>query len=136
MFATRFVRCFLTLAVLFCWPLAVRAQTITLTNGVQKYASLASTTVNMSGRCELWVTNSSTPLSGCTINLNSIDAWLFLPGVKPSVVASTYLGQVSVNGASAVADTNVVNGSVLSIDTSLLFHMVKSVGHVCPCPHF
>ena len=46
----------------------------------------------MSGRCEFWVTNSFMPLSGCMINLNSPDAWLFLPGVKPSmVVASTYL---------------------------------------------
>ncbi len=53
------------------------------------------------------MTNATTPLSGCTINLNSVDAWLFLPGVKPSVVASTYLGQVRVNGASAVADSNV-----------------------------
>ena len=87
--------------------LAAGAQTLTITNGVQKYASLTSTTVNMSGKCELWVTNSTTPLSGCTINLNSIDAWLFLPGVKPSVVASTYLGQVRVSGATAVADSNV-----------------------------
>ena len=86
--------------------LAANAQTLTITNGVQKYASLSATTVNMSGRCELWVTNSSAPLSGCTINLNSIDAWLFLPGVKPSAVVSTYLGQVSVNGVAAVADSN------------------------------
>src|SRR6185369_13822807 len=85
----------------------VPAQSITITNGVQKYASLTSTTVNMSGRCELWVTGSSTPLSGCTINLNSTDSWLFLPGVKPSVVASTYLGQVRINGSAAVADSNV-----------------------------
>jgi autotransporter-associated beta strand protein len=84
------------------------AQTITFTNGVQKYASLTSTTVNMSGRGELWVTNSSTPLSGCTINLNSVDAWLFLPGVKPSVAAtSNYLNQIKVSGAAAVADSNV-----------------------------
>src|ERR1043165_4077197 len=83
------------------------AQTITITNGVQKYASLTSTTVNMSGRSELWITNSTTPLASCTINLNSTDAWLFLPAIKPSVVVSTYLGQVRVSGASAVADTNV-----------------------------
>src|SRR5690349_10634077 len=83
------------------------AQTLTITNGVQKYASLTSTTVTMTGKCELWVTNSSAPLSGCTINLNSIDAWLFLPGVKPSVAASTYLSQLRVNGAGAVADSNV-----------------------------
>ena len=86
--------------------LTASAQTITFSNAVQKYASLTSTTVNMSGRCELWVTSSTTPLSGCTINLNSADAWLFLPGIKPSVVASTYLGQVRVSGASAVADSN------------------------------
>src|ERR1039457_959917 len=82
------------------------AQTITFSNGVQKYGSLTNTTVNMSGKCELWATNSSAPLSGCTINLNSVDAWLFLPGVKPSVVASTYLSQVLVSGARAAADSN------------------------------
>ena len=87
-------------------PLAVSAQTLTITNGVQNYASLTNTTVTMSGRCELRVTNASNPLSGCTINLNSIDAWLFLTGVKPSVVVSTYLGQIKVNGARAVADSN------------------------------
>src|SRR5690242_4276894 len=88
-------------------PLLAGAQTLNITNGVQKYGSLAGTTVNMSGKCELWVTNSSNPVSGCTINLNSIDAWLFLPGTKPSVAASTYLGQVRVSGAAAVADSNV-----------------------------
>jgi len=99
-------------------PLLTSAQTLTLTNGVQKYASLTSTTVNMSGVCELWATNSS-PLSGCALNLNSVDAWLFLPNVKPSVVVSSDLSQVKVGGASAVADGNcrVVqygqNGSVV-----------------------
>ena len=96
----------LALMVVASLPLVAGAQTITLTNGVQKYASLTSTTVNLSGRCELWVTNSSTPLSGCTINLNSVDAWLFLPNVKPSVTVSSYLSQVRVNGSSAVAASN------------------------------
>ena len=72
-----------TLFVLFWVPWIALAQTITITNGVQNYASLTSTTVNMSGRCELWVTSSITPLSGCAVNLNSVDAWLFLPGIKP-----------------------------------------------------
>src|ERR1035437_573234 len=45
--------------------------------------------------------------SRLTIHFNSVDAWLFLPGIKPSVVASTYLGQVRVSGAGAVADSNV-----------------------------
>ncbi len=85
-------------------PITSSAQ-LTITNGVQKFASLTSTTVTMSNKCELWVTNSA-PLSGCIINLNSTDAWLFLTGVKPSVVAASYLAQVRVNGAGAVADSN------------------------------
>jgi len=80
---------------------------IVITNGVQTYATLSGATVTMSNRCELRVTSATTPLSGCTINLNSADAWLFLTGVKPSVVASTYLSQVLVSGAAAVADSNV-----------------------------
>lgn len=83
------------------------AQTLTLTSGVQKYGALTNASVDMSGNCELWVTNSRAPLSGSSINLDSIDAWLFIPGVKPSVVASTFLGQVRVSGAPAVADNNV-----------------------------
>ncbi|RPJ00246.1 MAG: hypothetical protein EHM39_05150, partial [Chloroflexi bacterium] len=97
----------LMIAAMAGLSLVANAQTLTITQGVQKYASLASTTVHMSGRCELWVTNSSTPLSGCAINLNSSDAWLFLSGVKPSVVVSAYLGQVRVGGATAVADSNI-----------------------------
>jgi autotransporter-associated beta strand protein len=93
--------------VIISLSLASNAQTITITNGVQKYASLTGYTVTMSNKCELWLTGSSTPLSGCTINLNSADAWLFLSNVKPSVAVSTYLGQVKVSGASAVADSNV-----------------------------
>ncbi len=103
---SRVFKLLIALAVLAGISPAAIAQTLTITNGVQKYASLTSTTVNMSGKCELWVTNSSAPLSGCTINLNSTDSWLFLTGVKPSVVAASYLAQVRVNGASAVADSN------------------------------
>lgn len=79
---------------------------INITNGVQIYGSLSGVTVNMSNRCELQVTNSVNPLSGCTINLNSADAYLVLPGIKPLSVVSTYLGQVRVNGAAAVVDSN------------------------------
>ncbi|HEY5909509.1 MAG TPA: LamG-like jellyroll fold domain-containing protein [Verrucomicrobiae bacterium] len=101
------VRANLFVLLILSWlPLSAGAQTITFSAGVQKYASLTNVTVNMSGRCELWVTNASTPLSGCTINLNSSDAWLFLPAVEPSIAASSYLAQVKVSGASAMADAN------------------------------
>jgi autotransporter-associated beta strand protein len=97
----------LSLAVGAWFPLTASAQTLTITNGIQIYGALTNTTVTMTGRCELWVTDSIAPLSGCTVNLNTVDSWLFIPNVLPSVVASTYLGQVRVNGASAVADSNV-----------------------------
>ena len=95
----------LALMVAACGP-AVFGQSFTVTNGVQTYTGLTNTTVTMSNRCELRVTGTNTPLSGCTINLNSVDAYLVLPGIKPSVVASSFLGQVRVSGAAAVADSN------------------------------
>ena len=99
--------------------LLASGQTLAITNGIQKYGSLAGTSVTVSNRCELWVTNSTKPLSNCTISLNSFDGWLFLPNVKPSVTTATYLGQLRVNGASAVAGSNCrviqygQNGSVV-----------------------
>ncbi|TAL04861.1 MAG: hypothetical protein EPO07_04585, partial [Verrucomicrobia bacterium] len=87
-------------------PLIGAAQTLVVTNGVQTFPGLTNTTVVMSNRCELRITNSASPLSGCTINLNSTDAYLVLPNIKPSVVVSTYLGQVRVSGAAAVVDSN------------------------------
>jgi autotransporter-associated beta strand protein len=89
-----------------CLAFSASAQ-ILITNGVQTYPSLAATTVTMSNRCELWLTNAIAPLTGCTVNLNSTNAWLLLTGIKPSVAVSTYLAQVRVNGAAAVADGNV-----------------------------
>ncbi len=125
----------IVLVAMFAVAPAGTAQILTITNGVQKYASLTGATVTMSNRCELWVTNSTTPLSGCTINLNSIDAWLFLTGVKPSVVASTYLGQIKINNAGAVADSNcrVVqygqNGAVVIPQGSTFQPLTVFTGH-------
>ncbi|HEU5071717.1 MAG TPA: LamG-like jellyroll fold domain-containing protein [Verrucomicrobiae bacterium] len=90
-----------------CLPRLVFGQSLLLTNGVQTYAALTSTVVTMSNTCELRVTNTAAPLTGCIINLNSPDAWLFLTAIKPSAVVAVYLGQVRVNGAAAVADGNV-----------------------------
>lgn len=82
------------------------AQTLTLANDSQSYATLTNTTVTMTGRSELRITGATTPLSGCTINLNSTDAWFYMTAIKPSVVNSTYLSQIKVNGAAAVLNTN------------------------------
>jgi autotransporter-associated beta strand protein len=97
----------LLLAVLILFPLFARAQTLNITNSIQSYNTLTNTTVTMSGRCELWVTATNDPIPGCVINLTSPDAWFFLPGIRPSVVASTYLSQIQVNGVGAVSGGNV-----------------------------
>ena len=96
----------LVLALLVLSPRSVGAQSLAITNGVEIYAALTNTTVTMSGRCELRVTAANSPIPGCIINLNSGDAWFLLPNIKPSTVVASYLGQVRVNGAVAVADGN------------------------------
>ncbi|HEX7655304.1 MAG TPA: glycosyl hydrolase, partial [Verrucomicrobiae bacterium] len=93
------------LGLLWLAALTASGQTLNLTNGVLKYAALNSTNASLSGKCELWLTN-AVPLSASSVNLTSVDAWLFLTAVKPSVVVSTYLAQIKINGASAVADSN------------------------------
>ena len=88
-------------------PPAVSAAVLALHDQTRTLATLPATTVTMTGRSELFVTGTGTPLAGSVIHLNSADAWLFLPAIKPSVVSSTLLGQVFVNGAAAVSGTNV-----------------------------
>jgi autotransporter-associated beta strand protein len=100
----RFAAPFVFLLALALIPRAALAQTIS--EGVQTYASLSGATVTLGGKSELRLT-SSTPLSGSTVNLTSPDAWVLFTSVKPSVVVSTYLSQLRVNGAAAVSGTNV-----------------------------
>lgn len=88
-------------------PSAVSAAVLALHDQTRTVATLPATTVTMTGRSELFVTGTGTPLAGSTIHLNSADAWLFLPAIKPSVVSSTLLGQVVVNGSAAVSGSNV-----------------------------
>ena len=99
---------------LLCWllgvlcflPLVASAQTLAINNDIQTYATLASTTVTMTGRSELRITGASSPISGSVIHLNSPDAWFFMTNILPSVVSATYLSQVRVNGALATVNTN------------------------------
>ena len=95
--------------VVLHWMLgaAVEAQTLNITNDVQTHATLASTAVTLSGKAELRITGTGDPIAGCTINLTSADTWLFMTNLAPSSVVSTFLARVQVNGAPAVADSNV-----------------------------
>ena len=84
--------------------ICVSAQTIT--GGVQTYLGLTNATVTVSGRSVVIITSANNPISGSSINLTSSDSWVYLQNIRPSVVSSTYLSQVRVNGATAVAGSN------------------------------
>jgi len=87
-------------------PAVAGAQTVTITSGLSTYVGFTNTTVTMTGQCGLVVTGTNNPISGSTINLNSSNAWFFLPNFRPSVVSASYLSQVKVNGATAAAGSN------------------------------
>jgi hypothetical protein len=99
-----------SVAILICFfvfPIFAVAQTLDIHNAVKSYVTLSNTTVTMTGRSELRITGTGNPIAGSIIHLNSPDAWLLLPSIVPSQVASTLLNRVRVNGANAVLDGNV-----------------------------
>ncbi|MBN2341939.1 MAG: hypothetical protein JXX29_16205 [Deltaproteobacteria bacterium] len=69
--------------------------------------ALSNLNVTITGFGELHLTDDGTPLTDCTVQLNSPDAWVFFENIRPSVVASGFLDQIIVNGAAAVLDSNV-----------------------------
>ena len=108
-FAPLFVRSGKTL----CWlaalllPRLLGAQTLSLTNGVHTRTALTNTAVTLGGATELRLTTTNAPLPGSTVNLTSPESWLVFANLRPSAVSASYLGQVRVNGATAVAGGNV-----------------------------
>ncbi len=94
-------------AVAVLFPLLAGGQTLSISNGVHTYVALTNITVIMTGRCELRITTPTNPIPACVVHLNSPDAWLVLPNIRPSAAASGYLGSIRVNGANAVSGGNV-----------------------------
>jgi hypothetical protein len=107
----KYPRLSLFLSLALAWFLggwqSASAQTLNLNNGIQSNLILNNTTANLSGQCELHLTATNNPMPGCTINLNSPTAWFFLDNIRPQTLISNYLGQITVNGAAAVVDSNV-----------------------------
>src|SRR5262245_34222331 len=89
-------------ALFLFFPAMGMAKTLDISSGIQTYSSLTNTTVNMTGRSELHITDASNPIPGCVIHLNSPDAWFFLENIQPSDVVSNQLSQIQVNGVTAV----------------------------------
>jgi hypothetical protein len=101
-----FLRAFLLGLLLI--PLGAAAASLHLHDEIQTHLTLSGTSVTMTGRSELHITGRDTdPMPGTQIQLNSPDAWLFLRHVRPSVVNSSFLGRIRVNGALAANNQNV-----------------------------
>ncbi|BCM92695.1 hypothetical protein IAD21_04577 [Abditibacteriota bacterium] len=95
------------LILVLLFPSMASAQTLGISGGVQTYSTLTNTAVTMTGKSELHVTGTSSPIAGTTINLNSPDAWFWLDNIRPQTVNSTYLSQIRISGSAAVQGTNV-----------------------------
>lgn len=85
---------------------SVSAQLMSIDSDVAVHASLVDETVSLSGNAELRLTG-ATPLSGCTVDLSSPDAWLVFSAIDPADSLDGLLAQVTVDGQPAVADVNV-----------------------------
>lgn len=96
--------CVVTFAVAVA---TAHAQMLNLTEGVHTVSTLTDTTVVMTGRSELHLTHATAPFSGSVVHLNSPDAWVCFPNIRPATVAGSHLSQIRVNGAVANAGANV-----------------------------
>ena len=67
------------------------AQALEFDSGIHTFPSFPDTAVTLSGQCELHLTTTGDPAPRSTIDFQSENAWLFLPNIRPSVVASSYL---------------------------------------------
>ncbi len=90
-----------------CSSLIFAQTNLTVDNQVVSYASFDNYNVTVTGNSELHLTGSSDVLTNSQIDLNSEGAWLYFDNVKPSVVLSTYLSQIKVNGVAAENESNI-----------------------------
>ena len=101
------LRLALALALLSSSAGLLRAEDLAFSDGVHRYTSLDGATVTLDGKTELHLTGSGTPLANSVVHLNSPDASVFFENIRPATVASSYLGQLRVNGAAASSGGNV-----------------------------
>ncbi|MBN2684565.1 MAG: hypothetical protein JXR40_04755 [Pontiellaceae bacterium] len=78
----------------------------TISNDYLVVSGLTNATVTLEGRAELRISRDAASVVGNTIDLRSVDAWVFLSEVVPSA-ATTLLDQFRVNGMNAVAGSNL-----------------------------
>ena len=82
------------------------SQSLFISDSVRTEASLTNTAVTVDGRGGLVITGTGDPLAGCTVNLNSADAWLRMTEFKPSQLSASFLSRVRVQGVAVTAGGN------------------------------
>lgn len=82
-------------------------QTVTLTGSVVQVPTTFNTDFIVPGKTDVHLTGEYTPFANSTVALNSDDAWLFFDNLKPSVVISNWLSNITINGVSAAGNPNV-----------------------------
>ena len=87
-------------------PMFAMEQSFEIKNEVVQHNTLSGTAVKLSGKSELHLSNSASAISDSTVELQSLDAWLFFDSIKPSEVTDTYLDQARVDGAAAKPGIN------------------------------
>ena len=86
--------------MLFTWINALQAKDI------EVMETLAQSGV-LSGATDLHLQSASCPIqAGCTIDLQSDDAWLFFDEMKPSLVLENYANAILINGQLLIPSVN------------------------------
>lgn len=98
------IRLLLALALI---PLFGFAQVLELENDIFTFSGFTNQEVRLSGRCELRITGAGDPIPDSVIHLNSHDAWLVFPNIKPSDVSANLLNRIRVFSSTAVLNSNV-----------------------------
>ncbi len=80
---------------------------ITIENSIIEEIRIELKRYTLEGTSELHITSKTDPISLSSVNLNSVDSWLFYDSIKPQMVADNYLTSVQAFGQQAILDENV-----------------------------
>lgn len=76
-------------------------------NHTATYTSLNNQNLGFTGKGQITITSATNALNNSNIDLGSPDTWIYFPNTLPSVVASNYLSNITVDTKDAVIDTNI-----------------------------
>jgi hypothetical protein len=97
----------MVLVIAFLGFIGINAKAEIVSGWTATVTTISNRTITFQGTNEVHVTASSNPMPGTTIDMQSTDTWLFFDNIRPQTFATNYLSQITVNGAAAVANTNI-----------------------------